>query len=140
MRIRCFGYLDEGLSSIQELIELMQQVQAGKLDRPEIELFETDDQAGTIIHIAGLFREGSGDPAGWLVSARDPVSGKNHAFCLSSGECGIRHENVLFCGSPQTVDQAAILGFEQVVELVEQLMDCKPADSFVRRQFVEIIA
>ena len=60
MRIRCYGYTDDNLTSLDKLMEIMVGVESGEVERPEIELVEEGSPEELVALIAALFREQEG--------------------------------------------------------------------------------
>lgn len=140
MRIRCFGYFDEELLATDKLVALMHMVESGEVERPEIELVDEQGEAETIVHIGALFGATSGECVGWLVSTRDTASHQNYAYCMNSVTPTPQCTSVLFCGSPETVGQSAILSVDQVADFVQELVDGKSKQLYSRKIFSEVFS
>ncbi|QDT27551.1 hypothetical protein Enr10x_28690 [Gimesia panareensis] len=140
MRIRCFGDSAKELSTTDKLVDLMRRIENGEVERPEIEVVGGEGQVEKIIHIGALFREGSGECVGWLVSTRENASRRNYAYCVNSETPMPQYLNVLFCGSPEAVDQSAVLRVDQVADLVPKLIDGNSTQSYSRKRLTEIMA
>ena len=46
MRIRCFGYIDEQLVSLERLVDIMREIEVGNIERSEIEIVDDGSEDG----------------------------------------------------------------------------------------------
>jgi hypothetical protein len=136
MRLMIRAYVDEEVTSLKRVEDLMSQMEAGVIERPEIEML--DEGTGIKIHIGLLFLEGNSRPIGWLVSRLNEDS-INYAICRFSDTDRVI-ENVLFCGAPENIIDVAILQKEEAIQIIESFLE-KGADlqGYILRRLKEVL-
>ena len=144
LRLRCFGYVDEQIDSMDKAEQLMEEVENGVIERPEVEIVqELEGQERLIerlIHMGALFRE-SGDERclGWLVSTHDEPTRDNFAYCTANPQRPPnRLDRVLFCGAPESIDESAILQRAEALDLISVLVERGDHSSYVRKSFRDV--
>lgn len=98
----------------------MDSVRTFEIKRPELEIADVTGEEEEF-YVDGLFVEGSGDFAGWLVSRERSGLGEQEVFC----ERGLGNATieVLYCGSPEMIKEQAVLTTERVLSLFSRLVE-----------------
>jgi hypothetical protein len=119
MQILCRGYLNEKAASVATLAQIMDSIRTFEIERPELEIVDVRPGEEEF-YVNGLFVEGSGDFAGWLVSKKRSQLSKYEVFC-ESGSVNAAIE-VLHCGAPELIKKQAVLTTERVLSLFSRLI------------------
>jgi hypothetical protein len=140
LRLRCFGYVDEQIDSMDKAEQVMEEIEVGTIERPEIEIVQEVEGHERLIHVGALFREGGDERClGWLLSIHDEPTRDNFAYCRANlQQPPNRLERVLFCGAPESIDESAILQRAEALELISVLVERGDHGSYVRKSFRDV--
>ena len=139
INISCTGYINRLPYSAATLNDAMDSIERLLYERPEIVLQSDDvDKEIEIAHIACVFRTGSGEFIGWIMSKISTDHRQRFVYC-NKHLYGSDYLNGIVCGCPESIFPNALLQRREVVELVEKLSVGETSPDYDLKPMLEVM-